>query len=189
MAKRQKPTETEFIADMKSEIPSDVDLGRVASLAQNQLKLEDELAEAETRVKQLKSQLAFVSTDLLPTAMSELGLSEFSLSDGSKITIAPFVSAHISQQNKENAFLWLAEHGFGDIVKNQVVLTFGRQEMTRARSAMSVLQEHGYEPENKQSVHGQTLKAWVKERLAEGDEIPFDLFGVYSGQITKIRRG
>ena len=109
-----------------------------------------------------KQQLARVQTEDLPNAMFQVGMREFTLDNGLKIQIEEFVNAHISKENKDEAHIWLAEHGYGDIVKDQVVLTFGRQEHDKAVNAIGYLISGGYHPINSQSVHGQTLKAWAK---------------------------
>ena len=38
----------------------------------------------------------------------------------------------------------------------------------------------------KEAVHPQTLKAFVREQVETGKELPFDLFGVYIANKTKI---
>jgi hypothetical protein len=35
-------------------------------------------------------------------------------------------------------------------------------------------------------VHHATLKAWVKEMLAKGNELPLELFGVFRRRIAKM---
>jgi hypothetical protein len=49
--------------------------------------------------------------------------------------------------------------------------------------------ERGLDPEQKQDVHSSTLRAWVKERVENGDEFPMDLFGAFVGQRAVIKRG
>ena len=58
--------------------------------------------------------------------LSELGLSEITLKDGNKITTSTYYSARITDENREEAFAWLDENGFSDIIKNTVSVSFGR---------------------------------------------------------------
>jgi uncharacterized protein (DUF362 family) len=47
---------------------------------------------------------------------------------------------------------------------------------------LKTLVNTGYEPNQKTVVHPQTLKAFVKEQLESGKELPLDLLGAYAGQ-------
>ena len=46
----------------------------------------------------------------------------------------------------------------------------------------------GYQPIQKLSVHAMTLKAFVREQIAEGNDLPMDTFGVFVGAETKISK-
>ena len=45
--------------------------------------------------------------------MSEMGLAELKLHDGSQLKVSTSYKAHISEANKEMAFNWLRENGLG----------------------------------------------------------------------------
>ena len=47
----------------------------------------------------------------------------------------------------------------------------------------------GFEVMQKQEVHSGTLKAFVKERIENGEEVPTDLFGVFTGERATIKKG
>ena len=51
-----------------------------------------------------------------------------------------------------------------------------------------MLEDQGYNTEQKESVHSMTLKAFIREQVEKGGEIPRDLFNVYVGQRTTIGR-
>ena len=53
---------------------------------------------------------------------------------------------------------------------------------------LTLRQGQGYEPAQKLKVEPMTLKALVRERLESGQEMPFELFNVFSGNQTKITR-
>ena len=46
----------------------------------------------------------------------------------------------------------------------------------------------GYEPTQKVWVEPMTLKAFVREQINEGSELPMDTFGVFVGAETKISK-
>jgi uncharacterized protein (DUF3084 family) len=85
---------------------------------------------AEENLKRLKKNYEHLSGEVIPTMMSEMGLSHLKLMDGSSVDVKPHYSATITQANKEAAFNWLRNNGLGDIIKNEISVSFGRNEDT-----------------------------------------------------------
>ena len=181
-------TQEQFLEDAEAQVPSDASLSKIQELAVRQIELEEKVDKLEDLLSETKKQLARVQTEDLPNAMFEIGVQEFKLETGFRIQIEPFISTHISKEMKNMAHAWLAENGYGDIVKDQVILTFGRQEHEKAETVLEELRKLGYAPINTQQVHPQTLKAWARAELAKGITIPTDLFGLYTGNKSKITR-
>ena len=94
--------------------------------------------------------------------------------------------ARIPVVHRDAAFAWLKEKGHDDIIKNLVSVPFGRGEDSLATDFINLAQKNGYAPDQKKEVHPQTLKAFVKEQLEKGQEVPMDLFGVFTGQRASI---
>ena len=92
-------------------------------------------------------------------------------------------------KNRPAAYEWLRENGYDDIIKNTVSCDFGRGEDDIA-SAFKALAEHeGYMPLQNTGIHSSTLRAFVKERVENGDEFPMELFGAWVAQRATIKRG
>ena len=51
-----------------------------------------------------------------------------------------------------------------------------------------IAEKEGYFAEQKTDIHPQTLRAFVKERVENGDDFPMELFGAYVGQRAIIKR-
>jgi hypothetical protein len=163
------------------------DLSAIGSLAKRAKELEKELEELETSVKERKEQQRLLLEETIPAMLSELGMSRFSMTDGSEITVKPFYSASIKEENRAQAFEWLRKHGFDDIIKNTVSVRFGRGEDDLCDTLLSHLREQNYPVEQAQKVEPQTLKAWVREQVEIGNEFPTLLFGAYVGQKATIK--
>lgn len=151
---------------------------------------------SERRVERLENDLKLAKEELrqvqeidLPALLHEFNLSEIKLKDGSKVSISSFITATIPKEKQEAAFEWLRENGYGDLVKNVVSVTFGRQEDDRAVELAGVLVKHGLRPLQKQWVEPMTLKAFAKESDEKGTPLPDELFGVYRGYKAKITKG
>ena len=175
--------------DAATPVPTNESLAQVSSLVARQVSLEDEIEELENLLKARRAELQRLSTDEVPAALSELGISDLKLVTGEKVEIVPFVQASIPVARREEAFVWLRDHGYGDIVKHEIKLLFGKADDDIARVATDLLRESGFSPEDKEFVHPQTLKAFVREQTEQGAEgFPLDLFGAYLGQKSKITR-
>jgi len=150
--------------------------------------LEDELANKEKELKELKRKVELVSGEIIPTMMQEMNISTLKLADGTSVEVKPLYRASILVANREGAFKWLRDNGLGDLIKNEVTVAFGRNEDIKASDYAGLAKRQGYEPVQKLKVEPMTLKALVRERIESGKEIPTELFSVFAGNQTKVKR-
>ena len=150
--------------------------------------LEDEIENAEESLSKLKEKAKYISNIEVPQMMEEMHITKLKLKDGESVEIKKIYGASIPSENQEQAFTWLRNNGLGDIIKNDVTVTFGRGEDNKAADYAVLARGQGFEPVQKIGVHPQTLKAVVRERLEAGQEMPSDLFKTYAGNSTKITR-
>ena len=163
----------------------------IKSLSEQVLKLRDleaEVTSDEERIKTKQKEIARISEDVIPTMLSEMGLSQLKLADGSSVDVKPFYSASISVANREKAYKWLRDNGLGDIIKNDVTVSFGRNEDNKAVDYANLAKSQGFEPTQKLKVEPMTLKALVRERIEAGKQMPMDIFNVYVGNRTKLTK-
>ena len=164
------------------------DLDGVSRLAQEAAELEQEIASVEQKLKDKKKALYKITDEQLPEALEEMNLQKFTLTDGSEISVKPIYAASIPKDRRDEAFQWLRDHEFGDLVKNNVTVTFGRGEDDTAKDFIGLCGEQGFVPSQIEKVEPMTLKAWLRERVEEGDPIPLDLFGAFISQRATIKR-
>ena len=163
----------------------------IQSLADQVERLETlnrEIDFAESQLNQKKKNLEHLSGEVIPTMMSEMGLSHLKLMDGSSVDVKPNYSANITIANREAAFNWLRNNGLGDIIKNEISVSFGRNEDNKAADYAALAQERGFQPTQKLKVAPKTHKALVRERFEAGKEMPTELFNVFVGNKTTIKR-
>jgi hypothetical protein len=163
----------------------------IQSLADQVEKLEDlnvRLEAQEQIIKDTKEQIERLSGEVIPTMMSEMGLSELKLQDGSHLKVSTSYKASITEANKEMAFNWLRENGLGDIIKNEINVSFGRNEDNKAAEYAELARSQGLQPTQKMKVEPMTLKALVRERIEAGKEMPTEILGVYTENKTTIKR-
>jgi hypothetical protein len=124
--------------------------------------IEDEIKNMEDNLKNKKKDLERVSGEVIPTLLSEMGLSSLKLADGSAVDVKPYYSATISISNREKAYSWLRTNGLGDIIKNEISVSFGRNEDNKAAEYADLAKGKGYQPTQKLKVEPMTLKALVR---------------------------
>ena len=150
--------------------------------------LDQEVEILEKNLKQKKKDFEYLSGEVIPTMMAEMGLSQLKLMDGSSVDVKPNYSANITIANRDAAFQWLRNNGLGDIIKNEISVSFGRNEDNKAADYANLAAERGYQPTQKLKVEPMTLKALVRERIENGKEMPTELFNVFVGNKTTIKR-
>ena len=188
----EKPTFEELVGNTEAQQwdndVSDGELSIVSALANKQLQLVTEVAELEADLKAKKEELRLTSEQELPDAMQAAGLTQIKLNSGENISINEFYREHISKANQEKAYEWLTANGHEGLIKNEVLLKFGREESLVVDETVSALQARGLSPQVRQSVHPSTLKAFVKEQFTSGNDIPTEPFGIYIGTKATIKK-
>ena len=163
----------------------------IQSLADQVERLElcdDRIADIENDLKMMKKKRDHISGEVIPTMMSEMGLAELKLHDGSHLKVSTSYRATITEAYKESAFNWLRENGLGDIIKNEISVSFGRNEDNKAADYAELAKGQGFQPTQKMKVEPMTLKALVRERIEAGKDMPTEIFGVFSENKTTIKR-
>lgn len=158
------------------------------SLAGAMVEAETHFKKLEEEAKEAKKSFLEIQQEDLPGLMIEVGLSELTLEDGRRVKVTEEVNAAITAANHPDAMAWLGENGFDGIVKSVVSIEYGRSEVAAAEALTDELQAKGLPVQFKRTVHPQTLKAFVKERMAEGDAIPFDTFSIHPYNIAKLTK-
>ena len=177
-----------FIEDAPQDVENLTGVNNLSSLVVELQKLEDEIKLEEEKLKIKKEKADKISNIAIPEIMSALKMKTMKLADGSAIEVKEIYSATIPLNKKEGAFNWLREHGLGDLIKNEVTVSFGRGEDNKAASYADLARGQGLEPTQKLKVEPMTLKALFRERSENNEELPSEHFNLFKGNKTKITR-
>ena len=159
----------------------------ISELCNRLLDLQEQARRIEDNLKSKNDEIRVLSEQEIPNLMQEAGVSEFKLADGSSVSVKPFYAAKIPVSKTDEAFQWLTGNGYGDLIKNTVSLNFGKSEDNLANSLVEDLKSKGHNVSQKKKVEPQTLKAFVKEAIQNGQNVPMDLFGIYISNKTTIK--
>ena len=163
------------------------DLDSVGALARRAKLLEKEIDELDTVLKERKEQQRKLLEESIPAMLQELGMKKFVMADGSTIDVKPFYSASIKEENRAVAYQWLRDNGYDDIIKNTVSVRFGRNEDKLCETLINTLRQQNYPVEQTEKIEPQTLKAWAREMVERGQEIPTETFSLYVGHKATIK--
>jgi len=187
-----------FRDDKVDAMKSVVDPKQLTDKVQQLKNLEDEIINAEKSIKKLKEQAKIISELEIPSMMKEMNITKLKLNDGESVDVKPFYGASLAQGRDESdsdyaarkaaAFEWLRKNGRGDVIKNDITVTFGSGEDNKAATYAVLARGQGYEPVQKETVHASTLKAIVGECVESGIDMPSDVFKTFVGNQTKITR-
>ena len=186
--KQEQRMTIDFEKDQEEILDKTTNINKLADKIKEMQVTQTAIAIDEEQIKQKKKHLEYLSGEVVPTMLSEMGLSFLKLQDGSSVEVKTNYSATITQANKEAAFNWLRENGLGDIIKNEISVSFGRNEDNKAADYAELAKGQGLEPQQKLKVEPMTLKALVRERMEAGKEMPTELFNIYVGNKTTIKR-
>ena len=180
-------TNIDFEKDQQNVMQKTTDVQSLADQVERLNNMQKKLELEEENIKKTKKELKHVSVEIIPTMMSEMGLSHLKLMDGSSVDVKPDYKASITIANRKAAFNWLRDNGLGDIIKNDITVSFGKNEENKAADYAALAQERGYQPTQKLKVEPMTLKALVRERIEAGIEMPTELFSIYVENKTTIK--
>lgn len=158
-------------------------LQRAAQLAEIILEQRAEVDRLDQALGDAKATLRRLEQEDLPDLMQELGVDAFRLASGETVDVRQEVDCAITETRRSEAHDWLLRNGFGGLIKTEVVVRFGKGEHAQAVAAAEAVGG-----ELQERVHPSTLKAFVKEQMAAGHPVPFDLFGVHPYHKVRITK-
>ena len=177
-----------FIEDAPQDVNNLKGVENLSTLVLELQKLEDDIKVQEDKLKLTKEKADRLSQVAIPEIMEALKMKTMKLADGSAIEIKEIYIATIPVNKKEGAYNWLRENDLGDLIKNEITVSFGRGEDNKASDYADLAKERGFEPTQKLKVEPMTLKALFRERSENKQELPSEHFNLFKGNKTKITR-
>jgi len=176
-------------ADQTSEAANADKMVQVVTLAQRLIDEKAEVKRLDDEMKAAKKALLKTERSDLPDLMQELGLTQIKLENGMVVDVQEDCTASLTNETRGPALDWMIANEYGGLIKTEVTVAYGRGERDGAVELVKKLDAQDIRANLSETVHHSTLKSFVKERLAEGDAIPMDLFNVYPFNKATVKKG
>ena len=167
-----------------------VEVTNLADECQKLKDTEDMIKSAEKHLQDLKAKADDIGSRVIPELLAEQGLTSLKLADGSSVSVKKEYRCTLpkDESRREQCYNWLRDNQLGDIIKNNVSVTFGRGEDDKARQLLDLAVANGFEPSQKSDVSWNTLTALFRERIESALDMPSDVFRTWIKDKTKITR-
>ena len=179
-----------MIIDMRKDAPdqsNSIDPDKLSTEVEKLQSIQNQIENLEAQVKDLKQDEKHFSCVVIPKLMEDMNLASLKLKDGSELTVKKIFSATLKADKKAEGIHWLRDNGLGDIVKNNITVSFGQGEDNKAVDYAGLARSNGYEPIQEEKVHPSTLKVVMKEWKDKGQEVPEELFNTFDGNQTYLK--
>jgi len=174
-------------ASQIAEVPRTAKLDELSKLLQDLDLVNGEVEALQEHLKEAEERQKELSMGKIPDLFDELGLSVIKMKDGKVVEINRSFAATISAENKDDCFNWLRKNGHDGIIKHDLTVKLKKGEEAEVAALISDLNERGLTYSDKEHVHPMTLKAFVREQIEKGSDLPQDKFGVFPIRKTKIK--
>lgn len=194
---RNAATDTTTVPDYSGEekTSSEDTMKRLTRLVLEMGQIELEIEDIEEKLKEKQKHLREYQENLIPALMSEVGTDLYRTKSGITVELKDEVRASFpkDEQKRSKAFRYLEESGDDGIIKRQFVIQYGRDSVEWANKLHDELEklgvsEHATVSED-WSINHQTLLAYLRGKLREGQNVPLEAFGAFVQSFAKIKRG
>jgi hypothetical protein len=167
---------------------TDDSLSTLSQLGQDLFDAELEVLTLQAKLKQAVKVRDNIQNTEIPEFLMDVGITEFA-TDKVKVKLDDILRVSPVVANRPLVLQKLEEDGSGGLIKSQVTIAFNRGEEEKAAELIKELQSKGMTPKQERKVEPSTLKKYVKDKLAKGDAIDMELFGVKQFKQAKFVDG
>jgi hypothetical protein len=191
--------------DMGTQVPDSPALAKVSELVANWDILGGDIKRMEAAVAAKKQQRSDIEKELLPTAMSEAGVTAFVTKSGRSVKIDEIINGNIPAKTtiekakgperealiqRRTLCLSIVQEKWPGLIKTELSVSLGKGETELAAQVAELIRtQFSLEPTIDETIHPASLNSHFKELKDEGklEEIPVEPFALYIGPIAKIK--
>jgi hypothetical protein len=190
-----------------TDAPTTSESEQLTQLGTQMFGLDKAITELEAQLESKKGERLELAMHTLPAFMQKIGQDRVGLNEFQvDVVLEPYYHANIAAdwtpEQREAAFAYLEEGGNGDLIKTTVSIAFPRRMLAAARwltGAITTLFHYMNEakvpgtpdalpePTVDMGVTWNTLTAFVREQLENGNPIDVEVLGATVGWIAKVK--
>jgi len=147
------------------------------------------VAALEEQMKEAKANVVHLGEKILPDLMDTAEMTSFTTKEGIVVTVSERIRATIPAKTQKDALDWLIDNNENGIIKRQFTIEFGRDDNQWAdKFERDMAQRKKALPcKRKSSVHPQTLAKTITTMLADGVDVPMELFGAFRQRFSTVK--
>lgn len=163
-------------------------LSQLQALADQQWEAEKLVEQKQRELNTAQEQLRDLAERQIPEAMDACGMETLTTRSGLHLSVKETIRASIPKAKADAALSWLRDNGHASLIKRTVSAQFGKGEDEWAQGIHQELEQQGCAVKDDEKVHPQTLAAFVREKLENGEDVPQETLGVHRQRVAKLKR-
>ena len=151
---------------------------------------EDAKENMKTELGFLNKEIEILRSEKIPELLARYDLSEIKLKNGKKISITQKYFCSLPKNDltkRDSSLAWVQKNNGSDIIKSTINISFSKEEFKAFKSTKDILFKNQIPFLEKEDIHPATLKAYLKESIEQGLEVPHNLFNLFIKNDTKIK--
>lgn len=167
--------------------------------------LTQRIEKGEELLKTLKSDLNLLQTKTLPALLAQAGTSVFKISEGIlkgwSVETQPFIAGSLPKvtsrdktpeeeadkiARRTRGLQFVRDCGAEDIIKTVMEVIVEKGQDNLLGDLKGKVEELGLSYEVSSDINHKTLATFAKERLKNGETVPFEDLGLHAGTVAKI---
>jgi len=168
--------------------PSEDSMTRLSALVEQLSAAEIKTTNAKSALDLAKRAEDEIAEKLIPELMDEIGLETVTTTSGLKVKVKVTPRTSIKKENKGAAYKWLEDHGDGGIIKRSIGVAFTIEQQEEAKKLASSLRGAFENVSEDMKVEPSTLKAHITRLVAQGENVPLELFGYFEQRRARVSR-
>ena len=182
-------SEFDITAELGDALSGTDKLRALHNLAEEAIALERAIFDTEGVLKAQKAALQTIKTRRMPDLQMEIQQPLF-VYHNRQFYLSDYVSGSLPKEEhaeaRRSAISYLGELGEDGLIKTMLTVPFGKSQHNEALDLYEQLKETGYPVSIESGVHAQTLQAFARRKLEDGEKIDWERLGLFVGKVTRI---
>lgn len=161
------------------EVQEPATLENLVARGERRAEIVAEIAVYKEQVAELEDELKEIEEKHVPQILNQLKMKNFGMQDGTEIKLELSFQGSLVIKDKEQRMkqlAWLADPKTKgeNIIKKEISLVFPRGKSKEADFCEKILKEFKFDYTVGESVHAGSLGSFIKAKVVNGDEVPFE---------------